>query len=414
MKNKFVSYLKRIICFLKKRCLFMSIFLLSTTGLLYGVSMSTLPFDGQCEAEILSSINSSADSSKMGLSLNSITLSPTGNSDFWIYSDNELQDFQMRNQQNSDVRDYVFCVYEKDNHYSSFEYQGIKCTSILFESKFEQNNFYFDLPLLCGSFPRFYYKNQIFISDTFAKKIIAPDETLDSLIGKAIKAKSIGTKGSDEHEYIVMGVLDTNNNLGTFLKAAFGEDIVFLPEFNIFPIKASLFFCGSRNHDENKLLVEFVFSKYKERNNNARNLSIGYSIEYKFFDYSNEENTFSLGDTNIRLNSIIKGYKDYSLLVTIFGTIISISLFIYTTIIVKKYFNIKISASRKIQILCLWSLEAISLIIISLLYKYLPIISIIIRTRFLAYSHATSSVLFISWIFITILSSFLIVKRKQS
>lgn len=412
MNAKINKFKNKITTFMKKNSLFILINMLSSVLFMYGISMAIVPLDKQCQTEILNSINNDAKQSKFGLSLNSISITPIGNSDYWIYSDNELEDFQMRNQLNDETRDYVFCAYEPNNNSVPFSYKNINCTTILFESKFEKDNFYFNLPLLCGEFPRYYYKNDIFITDNLASKILDQGQTYQSLINETISSVSVSPRGEDTYSYTIKGILNTNNNLGNFLNAAFGEDIVFLPEYNIFQMKGSLYFCGSTNLDENNEVVDFVYNKYKAKNNNARDLATGYKIEYKFYDYFEDTSSFKASERDERLNSIINGYNNNSLAVCLFGTIISISLLTYQ--IISTYLFLKTAnLSKTTKLTIVWIIQSFSLLCISVLFKYAPIISILAKTKFLTFSKITSGALFLSWIFTTFTLSILAIRETN-
>lgn len=377
--------------------------LVSSFICLYGISLAALPFDNQCKNEILYSINDDVDGSAFGYSLNSVSMKQTGNSDYWIYSDNDLQDFQMRNQQFSDARNYVFCAYVPNNNHVAFRYNDINCTPILYESKFQQDNFYFDLPLLAGSLPRYHCKNYVYLADSFAIKILQNNETFSSIINKEIFVSSICANGSANESFIIKGVFDTDNKLGWFLSAAFGENFVFVPEYNIYQMKGSVFFCGSENKEENETLVDFIINKFQTKKSSSKNLATGYEVEYSFFDYNNETNNYTLGNRNEKLNTIISHYRQYEMLFCVVG-LLSVAAFLIIYVLQIFKWSKTTNQKRFYCLFVLWAINCISLLLVSLLYRFAPIISVITKVSFFTFSPITSSALIISWIMLIMVS----------
>ena len=402
MKNTINDFLNRFKSFFKDNFKYLIGFFISTITIVFGSYLASLPFDNQVKNEATSYITSNASLSNLNLSINSIQITPRGNSDYWIGSSNKLQDFQMRNQHNNNERSYVFVAYEPNNNCIPFKYNGFDCNIILFESKFEQNNFYFDMPLLAGSLPRTTSKNNIYITDTFANKIKNDSDNYNDLIGKQLNGQSISPTLSSNVYFQISGIFDTNNDVGKLFNYYFGPNVIFAPEYNIFQMNSSLYFCGSRNKDENKAIVDYVFDNYKSSYDASGGLETGYNIKYNFFDFDNQTHQFNLGTANENLNKIIEVYKNQSMIFSIIGIVLVVSasiLLIVTTCLDKKMLN----RGKCIPILFFWFISSISLFAISLIYKFAPFLSIVSKVKFMTRSQVTSTYIFVSWITINLL-----------
>jgi hypothetical protein len=398
MKNMLFKKILECFLFLKRNIIFFVGVFISTSSLLYSSTLISTPYDGQIKNEVTYLITNNATESEHGLSLNSLEINQFGNSDYWIYSDNKLQNFQMRNIQRADIRSYIFAAYKPNKGHAAFKYNGFETTAILFESKFTQNAFYFDLPLLSGTLARYTEKNSIYITDSFADKILQDNESYDSLINSTLSGETVGANGKSNQIYKVMGVFDTNNNLGKFLNISFGSNLIFIPEYHSFQMNGALYFCGSTNTNENKLMVDFVFDNYKPLKSYSGNLQIGYYLDYKFYDFDKANDSFVLGHSDTSLNSIIYAYTSKSSTLFLVGILLFISnLFILITATYRNRF--KIVAHGKITyIFTIWIVSCFSLILNSLLYSKVPIMAIISRQSFNTYSGVTSSLLFLSWL----------------
>ena len=211
-----------------------------------------------------------------------------------------------------------------------------------------------------------------------------------------------------------MGVFDTNNNLGKFLNVSFGNNLIFIPEYHSFQMKGALYFCGSTNNNENKLMVDFVFDNYKPINSYSGNLQIGYNLDYNFYDFDEVNDSFVLGYSDASLNSIIYAYASKGSTLFLVGVLMFIStLFILTT---STYRNkIKIIAQGRITyIVTIWVVSCFSLILNSLLYLKVPIMAIISNQSFNTYSGVTSSLLFLSWLlFLSVLLIIPLIKVRH-
>lgn len=403
--NKFKHFFAKIGLYLKNNSILYAGILISNFIFIYSSSLIAIPFDGQIENEVTEVITKNAEESEFELSLNSVELSPTGNSDFYIYSSNALQDFQMLNQQYNDIRSYAFAAYKPEGGRVSFKYEGLDCTSILFESKFQDNKFYFDLPLLFGSIRRFTDKNSIYLIDTFAEKIKGTSN-VENLIKRKITGQTINCEASDV-TYTIEGIFDTNNKLGRFLKNVFGENIIFVPEYTSFQMKGALYFVGSTNKVENTKLVDFIYNNYKKSSGSSRGLAIGYSITNKFYDYNPNTETHELGMTNTNLNKIIDGYNSNSTIIGILGIMLFTGSLILTLLSCIKSRDKLSSYGKGVYLFSLWSISCFSLLINSIIYSFLPLMSLIAGTSFLTKSTFVSTVIFLSWIFITGLLSFI-------
>lgn len=412
MKNIINDFLNRFKSFFKDNFKYLIGFFISTNTIVFGSYLASLPFDNQVKNEATSYITSNASLSDFNLSVNSIQISPRGNSDYWIMTSNKLQDFQMRNQHNTDERSYVFATYESNNSSIPFKYNEFNCTIILFESKFQQNNFYFDMPLLAGSLPRTTSKNNIYITDTFANKIKNDSDTYDTLIGKQLDGQSMSSTLSSNVNFQICGIFDTNNDIGKLFNCYFGSNVIFAPEYNIFQMNSSLYFFGSRNSDENKAIVDYVFDNYKSSYDASGGLETGYNIKYNFYDFDNQTHQFKLDKTNENLNKIIETYKNQSAIFSIIGIVLIVSasiLLIVTTWFDKTMLN----NGKFMPIIFFWLISSVSLFVISLIYKFAPFLSIVSKIKFITRSKITSTYIFISWIAISLITSFIPLLKKS-
>lgn len=384
--------------YLKSNAVFYSGLLISLISLLYGSTLISIPFDNQVKNEITNIITKNAQINPTNYSFNSLEISQSGNSDYWIYSDNNLQNFQMRNQQFDGIRSYIFAAYKPTNGHVAFKYKDYDTTTILFESKFEANNFYFDLPLIYGSLPRYIEKNSIYITDTFAQKIIENNETFEDLINKSISGTSIGASGKSNQMFNIRGVFDTKNNLGTLLVKNFGENIVFIPEYNTFQMKGALYFIGSTNYTENKVMVDFIFDNYKTVQGYSRNLATGYSLKFSFYDYNENTNRFVLDKSNEIIGVIIETYSEQGTIYFVMGSILFLSnLVILIVATVKNQKKITLNG-KVLYLLIIWIVSSVALLLVSIANTYFPIMSIISNQLFTTHSGVTSAILFLSWL----------------
>lgn len=387
--------------FRKNTIFFIGQFVL-TSLFLFGSILAAVPFDGQIVNEVTNSITESAKKSKIGLSLSSLQIKPRGNSDYWMYSSNTLQDFQMRNQTNDGYKSYVFAAYEPYESYSPFDFNNESSSVLLFESKFRNDNFYFDLPLLAGHLPRNVPKTTIFLIDLFADKLIGSDGSYENLIGETIVTSSKTFDSVEKSSYIIGGIFSTKCPLGELIVSKFGSNVVFATEYIQFKFNASLFFIGSESESENKDLVNFVFENYKSSKSSSGGLETGYSITYNFYDFDNNNNNFYLSETNNRLNKIITAYQTMPLLYMVLGLFLIISCSVTNFISIKKNSSILISG-RGYAIISFWLTSAVSFLIVSILNKFVPIMSLTAKAIFYTTSPIISSVAFIAWIVISIL-----------
>lgn len=388
---------------------------ISMTSLFFSSTLIPMPFDNQYENEISNLIEKNAKINKYGYSLNSLEMERTGNSDYWIYSDNDLQNFQMRNQDFDGTRSYVFCAYQPSNGMSSFKYNGLDCTSILFESKFEENNFYFDLPLMYGKLVRNTDKNSIFITDTFAKKILNDKEKcVSSLVNKILTGESVCASGTSAQSFKIAGIFDTNNQLGKFLTTAFGDNVLFLSDYNSFQMEGALYFCGSNNTSENKLMVNFIYDKYKSVNNAARDLAFGYNVTYKFYDFDSNSNLFVLQNSNSRMDSILKSYQNLPILFSLMGILLFVANSVLTIVSTNEQIKTNFPINKTSFTFTVWFSSCIAILLNSIIYAYAPLMSLISGQDFSSRSTITSSVLFLTWIgTVLVLTLLLLTKRKE-
>lgn len=411
--NKIKLFFKNFSMLIKNNYLFFIGIIISSFIFLFSSSMVAMPFDKQIKNEITELITQNAEKSPYKLSLNSLELTPVGNSDYWIYTSNQLQDFQMRNQQYTGTRSYVFAGYQPQNNKVPFRYNNNDCTALLFESKFQQDNFYFNLPLLSGSLPRFTDKNTIYITDSFANKIKG-DDSYQSLIGKTLDGQSISTMSASRMSYKIAGIFGTNNNLGMFLQNVFGDNIIFIPEYNSFQMNGSLYFVGSTEKEENKFVSEFITTNYKSSSNASRNLETGYSIQYKFFDFNENTNSFELGKANESMKNIINAYNNQSIIFGLLGGVLYIASFLLIVITALQEKNKINTQGKGVALFTYWILTCLSIILNSILYTFCPLISVITKTTLLTRSTTVSTIMFLSWILLAaVLSIIPFIKRKN-
>ena len=393
---------------------YLSGLLVAATLLLAGSSLVSIPIDGQVKNEVTNSITQAASENEIGLSLNSLEIKPRGNSDYWMYSSNLLQDFQMNNQTDRDYKSYAFAAYEPNEYYSPFRYQNIDCNVLLFESKYKQSSFYFDLPLLAGSLPRVASQNTIYLTDAFATKILAEGQTFSDLIEQEIEASSITAIASDPRIYKIGGIFGTDCAFGKLINSWFGDNTIFAGEYNQYQLNGKLYFCGTIDKDENKSLVEFVFDNYKPLHGSSGKLETGYYLIYRFYTFNIQKSEFELNSTNDRLNKIIDAYQTLPMIFMAIGLVIvalsSVEI-IYSTIKNKKI----LCCGKSYAIFCFWLVSSLSLLISSLFYTFLPTLSLMAKVSFATVSPVTSSVIIVAWIALSIsLTLIPFVKRNKA
>lgn len=410
--KKVKFFFQKFLNLFKKNMVFFIGIILSSFIFLYSSSMIAVPFDNQVRDEITETITKNANESIYNLSVNSIELNPKGNSDYWIYTDTNLQNFQMRNQQYEGTRSYIFAAYKPYAGRSPFKYNNHDCSVILFESKFQENNFYFDLPLLYGSLPRTIDKNTIYITDIFATAIKGSN-SFESLIGTKLTGDCFG-QGHSEVSYSIGGIFNTNNNLGKVLLKTFGENLIFLPEYTIYQMNGSLYFIGSTNKTENKSISAFITNNYKASSSAARELEIGYSIKYNFYEYNAVSDSYELGAKNTSTNNIIEKYNNISSFIGILGVILYVSSFVLIITTALKNKNKVNCEGKGVALFTYWIITCVSLIINSILYAFCPLMSIIAKTTFIAKSTVSSTVIFLSWIFLVGFLSFVPFIKKTT
>lgn len=425
MKNKFRSLLNTVTnslkafgVFLKSNMLFCAGLLVLEAISLFSLSAVTLPFDNYCVTEITERITKNANNSAFGYSVNSVQMKARGSSDYYLYNDNELQTFQTRNQKFEGIRDYIFAAYVPYGGYVPFstknydESSSSQCSVISLESKFDGDSFYFDLPLLSGEIKRTIEKTEIVLLDTVAEKLTI-NRDFDSLIGKTITGKSITAGGLNEQQFKIVAVLDSNNNLGKTILSCFGSNIVFMSEYSSFQMEGYCYYFASTNKDENKTLVNFVYSKYKSTYNASRYLEVGYSAKHSFYEFDINQSLY-LGECNESLNNAIDFYS--GIVPTIFS-IIGVVFVILTVFMVGMLFvwnrNKLSSHSKGVLIFASFVIVSFSLLISSLLYKYLPIVTIIGHQKMITQSPVTSSVVFLGWLALTLFVTVLSLKNNK-
>lgn len=413
------SGLSNLILFLKKNFLFCLVTILLETTFLISITSIALPFDNQCEQEITERITKVANESEFGLSINSVQMKMRGASDFYIYSDNDLRIFQTRNQHYDDVKSYAFAAYKP---YSSYIPLSIKnddnttsthCSVLMTESKYDGTGFYFDLPVLFGELPSRLQKNDIVILDSLAKNITSTN--IEDLIGNTISAQTIYPSGSHEQKYVIKAILSSENNLGKVLSLTFGTNIVFCSEYDSFPMEGFCYFIGSKDKDENSQLVNFIYNKYQSSHNTSRYLEVGYSANYCFYEFS-ENNGLFLGTNNEVLIDLIVFYN--GILPTIFcivGVVLTVLVLVFLCLSYKWNKEKITMYSKGMVIFSSFIIASFSFLLFSLLYTFAPFATITTGKALISHSHTISSVTFLGWVGIALLVTLLSlsVKRKS-
>jgi len=413
LKSIFISFFS----FLKPNIpLIISIIMFESLTLVSSMLVGSA-FDDSNVNEITERITETAASSDYGYSVNTVNMEIVGNSDYFIYSNNNLQEFQMRNQQFDGDANFVFASYVPNNGKSAFKTilpstEELDMSVLLFESKYNGTSFYFDLPLIAGAFQRYTEKTRIVITDKFAEKLVEGSSDYSSLINTEVDAKYVATNISSETTYIISAIVGTSTKFGQLLCKIFGDNFLFMPEYNSFQMNGTLYFIGSTDKNENNELTRYVLNNYKRTNGVARDLSFGYNANYKFYEYS-KDGELILDKNNTDLNIIIEYYSSITPIIYcimgVFVFIVSIVLFT-KTFIDDKHNNINNSG---IKLATLWILSSISLFLVSFIYKNMPMITIIKNVKLTTYSHITSSIIVMVWVVFVFYSSLLILFKKN-
>lgn len=377
--------------------------------------------DNKYSSEIAYSITAEAENSKYKYGVNTIQMKQQGNSDYFIYSDNDLQNFQMRNQQETNEKSYIFAAYSPYGSYSAFSFKDVntnklvKCTTILYESKYTGSSFYFDLPLLAGAFNRNITKDTLVISKKVASKMLEPSKSYADLIGTNINGYVEASYATSVSPYKIGAIIDTNNNLGEFLESIFGENIVFSCEYNSYRMDGKIYFCpSSQNLQENKMISDFVLNKYVETNTIARDLQVGYKPEFTFCSYDEQSNSYLKSEKNESLNNYINFYtnKQNTILLIVFIAI-DIILIIMNVILILKNKDYLIKQGIGVSVFGFWFITIISILLNSLLFKFNIFTRLLIHVKPSVHSNVVSTVLFLSWIFMALVDTILIGVAKK-
>lgn len=372
--------------------------------------------DNKYSSEIAYSITAEAENSKYKYGVNTIQMKQQGNSDYFIYSNNDLQNFQMRNQQETNEKSYIFAAYSPYGSYSAFSFKDVntgklvKCTTILNESKYTGSSFYFDLPLLAGAFNRNITKDTLIVSQKIADKMLEPSKNYTDLIGTNINGYVEASYATTISPYKIGAVVDTDNNLGQFLESIFGENIVFTCEYNSYRMDGKIYFCpSSQNLQENKMISDFVLNKYVETNSNSRDLQIGYKPEFTFCRYDEQTNSYIKSAKNDSLNKYINFYtnKQNSVLLIVFVAI-DVILLAMNIMLVLKNKDYLLKQGIGISVFGFWFIAIISILINSILFKFNIFSQILIHVKPSTNSNVVSTVLFLSWMFIALIDTVLI------
>jgi len=416
--NKIKKHFSNIGLFFKKHPLFcFELFMLSLVCL-NGGALCSLSLESKASLEASSLVTKMASKNKFGYSINSVLMKPRGNSDYFIFVDNDIQEYQMRNQHYDKVKNYLFIGYTPDSAYSPFLIEDsssskTNCSALMFESKYIDSSFYFDLPILAGHISRNTKSSTVFVLDSLASKIC--DTSPEDIIGKTINSKTITASGTFEREFEIGAVLDSNNLLGSLLRTYFGDFIVFVPNYNSFQLDGACYFITSKDKNENDNLFDFIFKKYKSTSTSNRYLEGGFSANYSFFEFDETQNKFVLGKTNDHINKIIA--FEESALSTVF-TIIGIIMVIVCLFLMSLAFvwNKKAVAdsSATTRLFSTWLIISLSLLIVCLFYTFLPLPTVFIQEIISAKSMVESSVIFVCWIIQAIMMAFLSLKKINS
>ena len=382
----------------------------------FGASLAVAPFDGQAVSEITQRLTAKAENSPLGYTMSSVTMEEVGNSDCFVYTDSELQNFQMRNHHYEDTKDYVFAAYQPKGSFTPFELTGtssIQCSTILFQSKYNGTDFFFDLPTLAGSFHRYNEKKTVVLMDTLANKILDEGKSYPSLLGKTIEGKSITRSGQSTETFTIGAVVGSESDFGSLLLATFGEDILFVPDYNLFQMVGSLYFCASTNRAENKAMVEFVLGKYRSYFGTSRDLQIGHNAKYAFYDYDASENVLVLGDDNTRMNGILTFYNgSWPIILAVVGIVLIVTGFVLT-ILVSFRFRRGYCYGYGQCLAWIWTSSCLALLVNSLLYRFISVPSLASGTLFAGFSPIGSTVMILVWLFVVGLLTFSSLRRYK-
>lgn len=370
--------------------------------------------------EISTRILINAEKSEHGFSYNFVHMKERGNSDFFIYSNNNLQNFQMRNQQNNNPKNYTFISYSPYSSYTPVQVEAadkskINCTTLLYKSKYDGTNFYFDLPLLSGAFARHVTKNTVVLLDKVADKILSNGENYDSLIGKSIPSKSIQPNGSSLEDLKIEAIVASDQNeLGRFITNVFGDNIVFTTEYNSYKMNGQCNFVINKKTNENKDVVNFMFDNYKSSNSSASNLEIGYTAEYNFYEWNNSTKKYEAGIQNTEINKILEfNNSSTSMIIAILALILALITLTAQLLIIAKSKKMLYSVGFSQSILFVWCLFCISMLVNSVLFKYNFIMNLIFKVKFISYSETTTTVLFILWLSLALLSVICLAPKQK-
>jgi hypothetical protein len=412
---------KRLFGFWKSNWLFAVGLVLFESFFLYGTSMAVVPFDDQDVVEVTELLTKKAENSDFGLALSSVSMKWRGNSDFYIYSNNDLQNFQMRNQNFDEEKSYIFAGYVPYESFVPFRFHNeidqnnYDCPMILFESKYTGRDFYFDLPLLAGSFPRYMAQNTVVILDDLADDLLSSGtEDYSTLIGKSLLGNCVSTTGSIPQTYNIGAIVDSSGSLGQFLKAVFGTNIIFSPEYSAIQMNGSVFFCASKNRVENSKMIDFVFEKYRTSTGTSRALEIGYKAEYSFFDFDQGTYSFVKGTDDANINTIIDFYfGSRPVLLCIVGCVMILASVVVAWLLIWKNYLVLLSGTIGSRLATIWTCSSLALLLVSLAYRFFPIVPKLLTVSFLTVSTTASTVIFLSWIVIIGVLTFVMLRKDK-
>lgn len=376
--------------------------------LFISISFALTSVDDNYQDNFAKILTQEAVSSPNGFSVMETNMKIKGNSDYFIYEDNELQNFQMRNQLYDGIKNYVFPGYIPRYNGCAFKINNLECTALVTESKFQPNNFYFSLS---NSFddetfqiPRTIARNEILIIDQLAEKLlpILGCNDFSELINKNLTIKTTSFGANYENSYKIISILNTNSNLGKSLVDFFGDNIIFCSDYNQFQFEGRLYCFASSDLNENTDTIKFITNKYKTTKTTSRSLESGYIAEYYFYHY---DNGYKISENNEDYQKILNFYMNTSsLIVSLVGIVLTLVNLIFTIISISKTKKSNEFSSRVKFIFLLWAASCFAMVLFSFINLFSPTTQLLIGVRMINSSFISASII-LSFVFLVIMQT---------
>ena len=203
----------------------------------------------------------------------------------------------------------------------------------------------------------------------------------------------------------IEAVVSLDNQLGKALQNIFGNNLVFITEYNSYKINGKiniLINCSSKDYKDT---VNFVFNNYRSSSGTASDLEIGYYANYSFFEWSSSNKKYELGKQNDEINKMLT--IDSSILPLLVGclcvVVFAFALAINISIIFKENKN---PDSPLFEFLLLnWLITSVAFIFSSIMVKHNVFNSIIYQTTFISVSTLNATFIVITFVFVAILTT---------